>query len=175
MKVKIRDRLVLGAVSGLVANIPKLIIGSAAIKLKISDIDGPQVAAGIFVPGHKLTTAPGRMVGYLADSTIAVILGTVTVYALSVTGKDRAALKGAGMGSIMWQAVYGLLTSFGASNIKSHSPKTVIAEFASHTAFGIAAALVATRLGDEGLFTGRIPLTASSVSAKGLFRSLAGP
>lgn len=175
MKVRIRDRLVLGGVCGLLANIPKLAIGTAAVRAGFSEIDGPQVAAGIFVPGHKLQSNQGRVVGYLADATIASILGLITVYTLSVTGRDRAAVKGLAMGSIMWQGVYGLLAAFGASQIKAYSPKTVLAEFLSHTAFGVTATLLATKLGDEGLFTGKIPLTASSVSAKGLVRSLAGP
>ena len=34
-------------------------------------------------------------------------------------------------------------------------------EFISHTVFGAVAALIATKLGDEGLFNGKIPLSAT--------------
>jgi hypothetical protein len=159
---KISDRLILGAVSGVIANIPKLLIGKGGIKLKISEIDGPEMAAGIFIPPHKLALTSGKVVGHLADMVIAGILGTVTVYTLTITGKDKYALKGVLAGQVMWQGLYGLLTSFGASQVKAYSPKTVLNEALSHAVFGLTAAVVAANLGDEKLFTGQIPFIAGT-------------
>ncbi|MDQ7794747.1 MAG: hypothetical protein RDU89_10130 [bacterium] len=170
--MKIRDRLVLGALVGLLANLPKLAIGSFAINRKWSEIDGPMVAAGVFVPGHKLRSVFGRSVGYLADASIAGLLGLVTVYALSITGKDRPALKGVILGSGMWQLVYGFLSAFGASQIRPYSPKTVLSEFASHSVFGMTAALLATKLGDESLFTGKTALAASPTAVRDMSPAL---
>jgi hypothetical protein len=164
-KMKINDRLLLGALTGLIANIPKLLIGRAAIKLKLAEINGPETAAGIFIPPHKLTTTTGMAVGFIADSVIAGILGTVTVYTLSITGKDKYAIKGILMGQIMWQTLYGLLGSFGGSQVRAYSPKTVLSELVAHSAFGLTATAVAANIGDERLFKGSIPLSAGSSNA----------
>jgi hypothetical protein len=162
--MKIKDRLLLGLVAGLGANIPKLLLGRAAMKMKMAEMNGPEIAAGIFVPGHQLTTIPGKVIGYIADATISGILGATTVYALSFTGKNSYVLKGAVMGQIMWQGLYVILGSFGGSQVKPGTPKTILAEFVNHTVFGITAATIAANLGDEALFSGKLPMSASAPS-----------
>jgi len=74
---KIKDRLILGAVVGLGGNLIKLVIGKAAMRLKIAEIDGPERASGMLIPPHKIATTEGKIVGYAADSIIAGILGVV--------------------------------------------------------------------------------------------------
>ena len=165
--MKIHDRLLLGLVAGLGANIPKLIMGKTAMKMKVAEITSPEIAAGIFIPGHLLTTAPGKVIGYIADATIAGILGATTVYTLSFTGKNSYVLKGALLGQIMWQGIYTLLGSFGGSKVTPSTPKTILADFVNHTVFGITAATIAANLGDESMFTGKLPMSASSQAQTG--------
>jgi hypothetical protein len=159
---KIADRILLGVISGLSANIIKLAMGKAAMKLNVADLDGPMKATGLLVPAHKIADRKGMFVGYLADSSIAAMIGIFTVYVLSITGKDRALLKGTLIGKSMWTVLYGVLATFGASKVAPVDPKTALAEFASHSVYGATAAALAVRLGDERLFNGRIPLSASS-------------
>jgi hypothetical protein len=165
--LKIKDRLLLGVIAGLGANIPKIIIGKTGLRLKTADLHGPQIAAGIFLPGHNLAQTTGKIVGYMADATIAGILGVVTVYGLSFTGKDHYLLKGAATGQALWQGGYGLLSSFGVTQVYTQRPKTVLNEFVSHTVYGIAAAAIAANLGDESLFSGKVPISASAAPAQG--------
>ncbi len=112
---------------------------------------------------NTLKRAIGLAVKTKADATIAGILGTVTVYALSFTGKDHCLLKGFVTGQIMWQGFYGLMTSLGVTQVKAARSRTVLNEFVSHTAFGIAAAGIAANLGDDTLFSGKLPMNASVV------------
>src|SRR5690554_2284585 len=157
--MKINDRLILGTVCGLLANIPKAIISRIAMQHKLAEINGPEIAAGMFIPPHKLASPSGRFVGWLADFIIAGMLGISTVYMLSLTGKDRYIIKGILAGQAMWQAFYGLLGNFGASQVKAYSPNTVVTEAISHAVYGLVTTVAAIKLGDEKLFTGEIPLS----------------
>jgi len=159
--IKIKDRLILGAVSGFAGNLIKLAIGRAAMKMNLAEVGGPERAAGMLVPGHKIATTQGKIVGYIADSVIAGLLGVTTVYALSITGKDKAIAKGALSGEAAWTLLYGLLTTMGATKVGPVGPKTVLSELASHTAYGALTAYLVTKLGDPGLFNGQLPLSAS--------------
>lgn len=161
---KIKDRLLLGAVAGIGANIVKNIISRTAMKLGLAEIGMPERAAGILVPSHKITTPGGKVVGHLADHIIAIMLGTATVYTLSVTGKDRPVIKGMLAGQVAWAAFNGVLATMGATRVSPISPKTVLMELFTHTVHGGTAAYLATRLGDPSLFTGKTPLSASRES-----------
>lgn len=164
--MKIKDRALLGLVSGLGANVVKTVISRIAIKLKLSELDGPEIGAGMFLPGHVLATTNGKVVGWIADGLIAGILGTTMVYGLTLTGKNSYQLKGALIGQVMWQGLYGIMGQLGASQVKPSDAKTVLSELVTHTAFGTVAAAIAANLGDEGLFNGEIPITAGSIKQK---------
>lgn len=161
--MNIKDRALLGLVAGLGANAVKTALSRTSIKLKVSELDGPEIGAGMFLPGHALTTTKGKVVGWIADNLIAGILGTVTVYGLTLTGKNSYLLKGALMGQIMWQGLYGIMGQMGASQVKPSGARTVLSELATHTVFGTVAAAIAANLGDEGLFNGEIPITAATI------------
>lgn len=160
---KIKDRLLLGAISGLGANIVKLGIMRLARQLKLAEFDGIETAAGVLLPPHKISVPKGKLIGFVGDATIAAMLGTATTYVLSITGKDNYLLKGASSGMLMWTTLYGALNGIGISKLGPASPKTVLSQFIAHTAFGAVSATLATRLGDPGLFTGELPLSASSI------------
>ncbi|MEW6424536.1 MAG: hypothetical protein AB1523_07275 [Bacillota bacterium] len=159
---KIKDRMILGVIAGLGGNAAKLLICALLKRAKWVESMGPERAAGMLVSPHRVTQPEGRVVGFLADGVIACMLGIATVYALSIMGKDKAVIKGAIAGKMMWTTLYGMLGNLGATKIEPVSPKTVLSEFLGHTAFGVLTACLAAGLGDPGLFDGRIPLGASS-------------
>ncbi len=161
--MKITDRALLGMVAGLGANALKTALSRTTIKMKIAELDGPEIAAGMFLPGHALATTKGQVVGFIADNLIAGILGTVTVYGLTLSGKNSYVLKGALMGQIMWQGLYGITGQMGASQVKPSGARTVLSELVTHTIFGAVAATIAANLGHEVLFNGEIPITAATI------------
>lgn len=162
--MKIKDRFLLGIVAGLGGNLAKLAIGKTGKKMQWAELHGPDMAAGMFIPPVKLASTQGRIAGLIADSVIAGVLGVVTVYGLSLCGKNQASIKGLAGGSAMWTCVYGIASAMGLTKVKPHSPKTVLNEFVSHTIYGLVTATLAVKLGDEGLFNGKIPLFASPIS-----------
>ncbi|MDO9536423.1 MAG: hypothetical protein Q7J85_14110 [Bacillota bacterium] len=82
---------------------------------------------------------------------------------LSITGKNKAALKGALTGQLAWQSLYGVMAAMGATRIQEFPPSTVLTEFISHTVYGTIAASIAAKLGDEGFFNGQIHLSVSPI------------
>ena len=160
---KIKDRVLLGFAAGLGANTLKLSLGLIFKKLKWADIDGPVRAAGMLIPPHTVAKKSGKLVGYLADSAIASLIGIGAVYSLSVTGKDKSAFKGAMFGQAAWTFLYGALGTMGATKINPVSPGTVLSEFASHTAYGALVTTLATKLGDSSLFDGSNPICISPI------------
>lgn len=122
----------------------------------------------MLVPPHSIADPKGRLIGYMADSAIASLLGIASVYALSVTGSDKAVLKGAFAGQSMWTLLYGVMGTLGATKVAPVSPQTVMAELVGHTVFGATVALIATALGDPMLFTGGTPLSASQFASAGM-------
>lgn len=176
--IKMKDRFILGAIAGLGGNLIKFAIERTAMKMDLAELGGSERAAGMLVPGHKIGTTGGKIVGYIADNVIAGILGVTTVYALSITGKDKAIVKGALSGEAAWTLLYGMLATMGATKVGPVSPKTVLSELASHTAYGALTAYLATKLGDHDLFNGQLPLSAgphSKVAALKKTAAIANP
>jgi len=162
--MKIRDKFLLGVVSGFIGNIPKVILGKTLIKLGLAEIAGTDKAAGIFVPPHKLAAPEGKAIGWLADSGIASMLGVAFVYGLAVTGKNQAVLKGTMAGQAIWTVLYGVLGTVGVTKVKPVSPKTILSEFMMHTVYGATTAFVANKLADPDLFSGKVPLIATPIA-----------
>ena len=173
--MKVSDRVILGIISGVGANLVKTVLMDISRRIGWASINGAERAAGMLIPPHFLARKTGRAVGIIADYAIGGLLGVGTVYALSMTGKDNALLKGALTGQAMWTMLYGALGTMGATRVGPSEPTTVLSEFAAHTAYGTTAAFLATSLGDERLFNGRQPFSATPFSPgqKGLKTSRA--
>ncbi|MBS3946826.1 MAG: hypothetical protein KGZ57_00790 [Dethiobacter sp.] len=150
--MKIKDRLVLGVVCGLVANVAKMSLMSLAKKRNWAEITGMEKSAGMLLPAHQAYSPYGKIVGNVADNVVATMLGVGTVYMLTFTGKDKALLKGLAFGEAMWVSFYGVLSTMGATQVGPLSPKTVLCEMVGHAVFGATATLTATTLGDPALF-----------------------
>jgi hypothetical protein len=103
---KIKDRFLLGALCGLVGNIPKSMIMNIAKKKKFAQIDGIEKAAAMFIPSHSIASPEGKLLGVIADATIAGTLGLVTIHGLSIFGNNKAVLKGALSGQGLWEGEY---------------------------------------------------------------------
>jgi len=150
--IKIKDKMFLGVIAGLGANVIKNILGLSTMKFGLAEIDGPHRAAGMLVPPHKIADPKGMLVGYLADSVIAGTLGVVTLGGLMLFGKKQAPLKGALVGAGMWTMLYGILGTLGATKVNPISPSTVLSEFVVHTIYGAATATLLTKMADQSVF-----------------------
>lgn len=152
---KIKDPIILGIVAGLAGNAVKLagnLINRYAFRK--SDVTYPEIAAGLFMTKREREKRVGRVTGGLADFVLGGALGVPLVYLLRYTGRDHAALKGLAVGHLAWITVYGALGR-GLDSQKGVFPlnaDTNLSALLNHSWFGLTAALVAAKLGDESLF-----------------------
>jgi hypothetical protein len=161
--MKIKDRMMLGLLAGFGGNLVKKGIMTVARHLKWAEHDGSEKGASLVLPAWKIATPRGRIIGNICDFSVAGILGIACVYLLTITGKDRAITKGAFYGEVSWSFLYGLLGRQGVSSITVTSPKTLLSQCAAHISYGMTTAYLITKFGDEGLYDGGLPLSASSL------------
>ncbi|HOB86413.1 MAG TPA: hypothetical protein PKO38_01830 [Bacillota bacterium] len=152
---KIKDRFLLGIISGLGGNLVKIAVERAAVYLFDYSDTGAKKAAGIFLKKKDADTLPGRILGNVADNLIASFLGITCIYWLTLMGKDYYLLKGAVLGAAEWTTLYGVTSKLGATHIYPSSPKNSLISFISHLAFGAAKIAIAVHLGDQRLFKPR--------------------
>ncbi|NLO89761.1 MAG: hypothetical protein GX088_05460 [Clostridia bacterium] len=151
--MKIRDRLILGLLSGIIANMGKNIASSCAEKKGLTQLSYVDAAAGFFLKKRDIKTFPGQLVGILADFSTAITIGIVNTYMLTNTGKDHWFLKGVGIGSIFWVTFYGFLGGLGKNQpVYPVAPRTALSSFLGHVLFGILSNFIVVKLGDESLF-----------------------
>lgn len=149
---KITDRFWVGVISGLGGNIAKMAVERFFNKIGFSQSNGYKTAAGIFLKKSDISTPYGKLVGYVADNMIAVGLGVTCSYWLTLMGKDKYILKGAGLGAAEWGSLYGVLSKLGATSIFPVKPQDALATFVSHAVFGATKITITAMLGDERLF-----------------------
>lgn len=149
---KITDRFTLGILSGLGGNVAKVAVEQVFNKLGFSKTSGYRTASGIFFKKSQVSTPLGTTVGIIADNMIAAGLGVTCTYWLTLMGKDKYFLKGAGLGAAEWSALYGVLSNIGATNIFPVKPKDALVTYLSHLVFGATKITIAVKLGDERLF-----------------------
>ncbi len=153
---KIDDRVVLGLVSGTIGNIAKDLSNYVLYKLGVTSRLYGHLAAGLLTEQRHVKKPTGFAIGQLADFAIGAGLGVPIVYALALTGKDYASLKGAAIGSGAWVAGFGFLgaRSAGDKAVFPLDPKPMLAAVWHHALYGAVTAYAATKLGRPGLFEG---------------------
>lgn len=149
---KIGDRFWIGLISGLGGNLAKIAVEKVLNKSGFSKSNGYTTAAGIFLKKSDVSSPYGRVVGVIADNMVAAGLGVTSIYWLTLMGKNKYLIKGAGLGAAEWASLYGVVSKMGATASYPVKPKDAIATFISHLAFGMTKIAIAVKLGDSRLF-----------------------
>ena len=97
---KIKDPIILGAVSGLLGNSAKL-AGNLFNRYVLckSDTTYPEIAGGLFMSKKEREKPVGKIVGLLADFSLGALLGVPVVYMLRYTGRGQSCGKRFGSGA----------------------------------------------------------------------------
>lgn len=155
--MKIKDRIVLGIVAGLIGNAAKTLYSLSAIKIGEGKVSPVKKAAGMFLNKRQMLIKKRQnsILGVLADNTVGAVLGIFGTYLLTFTGKDHYRLKGLGLGNFAWVSAYGVLSTMGATRTKPLSVEDNIRAFFTHSVYGLVTSEMIVRLGDERLFAPR--------------------
>jgi len=160
---KIKDRILLGAISGILASVPIQIFDPLIHERGITDVPYSYSASKIFLVKNKTKTPASKALSFLINSTASGLVGTALAYTLSLTGKDKAVIKGIGVGALMWIGTAGLLANIGL-NVRSKRPITPLLSFAEHATFGAICSSIITKIGDDSLFPGQDAAKQSQIS-----------
>lgn len=152
--MKIKDRMLLGTVSGVLGNMAKEIVTGILIRNGMGKQSGSDMAAGIFLNRRQMfyKRRKNKLLGFITDNAIGASLGVLNTYMLSYTGKDHYLLKGLGCGHLDWVSLFGLLTKMGGSSKHPMSVEDNFNSFISHGVYGWVTNLAIVQLGAEGLF-----------------------
>lgn len=150
---KIKDRVMLGILSGFLASIPSRAINTWEYKQGFTETKYDRIAANLFLPKRKAGSRQGEMLGALTNQINTSLTGVLVTYILSKTGRDKAMVKGAGVTSMAWLGIYGLTARAGLF-AQSKKPLPHFLSFADHALFGALCGLFSAKLGDDSLFPG---------------------
>lgn len=151
MLKKIKDRIMLGTISGVIASAPLQIFDALIHELGITDVPYGYSASKIFLTKNKTKTPAAKAMSAIINFVNSSLTATAITYTLSFTGKDKAILKGVGVGTVMWVGIAGFISNIGL-NIQSKQPITPLQSLAQHVIFGAICSSIITKLGDDSLF-----------------------
>lgn len=151
--MKIKDRVMLGLLAGLVAAIPARLLNNVAYKLGLTDRKYGQMAASLFLPTNKqkVHRRETQIVGGIADRINCGIMGLTITSLLSLTGRDKAVIKGISVTSLAWLTLYGLTTRLGVAP-QSRKPLSSLLSFGDHAVLGGLCGWIVAEFGHDALF-----------------------
>lgn len=153
--IKIKDRILLGTVSGVLSAYVARLINRFNYNLGLTDIRYNPLAARLFLPKKACKTKEGALFGSIVNNINVACHSIGLTYLLSATGKDHYIFKGLGTGAFSWIMVDGIMASQ-LLNIKSSKPLGPAVRLFEHLIFGGLSAVLITRLGDESLFPPKV-------------------
>ncbi|MEW6182627.1 MAG: hypothetical protein AB1500_05540 [Bacillota bacterium] len=150
---KFKDRIVLGVCCALLASLPPKLANTIEYRLGLTDEQYNQTGSSFFLPKEeaKSNSMASKVVGSLVNNTVVGFTGVVLAYLLSISGRDRAVIKGALFGALEWVAIWGLTGKLGMK-VRSRKAATHLLSFFDHVIFGAGTAWLVSKLGDDSLY-----------------------
>ncbi len=149
-----RDRMMLGMTAGLLANVPKVMVGHAAKARRLASTTHREIAAGMFMDSTMVNMPAGMMLGCVVDFALASLYGVLAAFALERVGRDYWPVKGAMLGYSLWTFGIGVMSRLGATKVYPLSPQTNWVLLGNHLLWGMLTAGLISHLGED-LFSGR--------------------
>ncbi|AET69904.1 hypothetical protein Desor_4495 [Desulfosporosinus orientis DSM 765] len=152
---KIKDKVILGLVVGLLANIPKTVLCETLYYKGITKGKCSNLAASLFLAKHKIVNKKGNVFGIFTDFITASFDGIAYVFFLTCTGKVNKCnvlVKGLLNGMLSYGIFRGILAKMGSC--KDH-PKDILTNLFmgfNSTVWGVSAGFLTLLLGHGDLF-----------------------
>ncbi|MDI6631781.1 MAG: hypothetical protein QME13_05055 [Thermoanaerobacteraceae bacterium] len=147
-----RDTIVLGLVGGLIGNAAKDLSNFLIYRAGKTELLYGHYAASMISAPEEVREKGHFVAGQVVDMVIGAILGVPIVLLFKKTGKDNHLLKGAGLGLLLWEALYAVGPNLGILSVKPHMAKTHFSALWSNLLYGVTTAQAIVSLADPGLF-----------------------
>lgn len=150
---KIKDRMTLGIVSGLIGTIVKTASDELFLRQKASKRSFRVTAAGVWVDTQREAKTPyGQILGAIMDLGLGMVGAVGQVYILSKTGKNNLFAKGTFFGMVFGSSITAMLSGFNANKVKPKDAKSNLTYILSSGIFGVVTTYAASLLGDDSLW-----------------------
>ncbi|HBV87170.1 MAG TPA: hypothetical protein DEF42_11110 [Desulfosporosinus sp.] len=165
---KIKDKLILGLVVGLLADIPKNLLCLTLFNADITTRKCSDLAASVFIPTYKVFSKKGTLFGLLCDFVVGSLNGIAAVYLITSTGKvnkKNALIKGLLSGLVSFGLFRGLFIKVGTSKYPKAYPSDILTNVTmsiSSSIWGVTAGLLTLLLGHKDLFEPKLHVPSSS-------------
>lgn len=149
----LKDRIILGALIGILADIFKLISNYIMYLFGMTDVVFWQIAATRFLGKKDLMKPIAIVIGAIADLTVTSIIGVIFILIIYLFGKDFIWLKGIGFSMSVWVSLFGTLLSLELQDKLPQEPSGVLVTIIAHFIYGIGFAFFTSLLYHEENFT----------------------
>lgn len=136
----LRDRIIVGSLIGVLADVFKLLINYTAFLLGYTDVVFWQITATRFLEKGDLFNPAALIIGGAADLTVTAVLGVVFFLLIDYSGTDYLLLKGIGFGLAVWVGLFGFLLSQSVQGKIPQSPSGILVTLVAHFVFGLSLA-----------------------------------
>lgn len=142
----LKDKIILGALVGLFADVIKLMANYIMYLLNLTSVVFWQITATRFLPKEDLFKPLAYFIGAVADFITAAFLGIIFIYILHYTGKKYLWLKGIGFGLSVWVNLFGTILGESVMDKLPQTPTSILVTIIAHFIFGLALAYFAQLL-----------------------------
>ena len=146
LRTILKDKLVLGALAGVTADITQDIIQFGLEKLNLIKYNLDSFACSMFIRVNNtsiITEHLGIIIGKLSGAAHSVILGIIFVYLIKLSGIRFILSKGLLYGFILWFIIFGgIRAALHVSYLQDYDPLHTLIFFFVHLLFGLVLGLV---------------------------------
>ena len=147
---RLNDRVIVGVIAGLGANLLKEGIAETSVRSGLSKYTCRRMIPLVLLDKKYAKTWKGWVIGTSTDMSVAAFTGILIAYMLSYTGRDYAKIKGTIVATGLLDQVFNFFSAI-LPQVRKDPNSNVICK-AIHLVFGITAASIITRLADPSLF-----------------------
>lgn len=137
----LKDKVMVGATVGILADAVKLIVNYLLYKLGYTNVVFWQVIATRFLEKEDLFKPSAYIIGAIADITVTAALGVAFIYSIYFIGREYLIVKGIGYGMLIWVGVFGTLLGQSLQEKLPQTPSGIFVTIAAHFFFGLSLAI----------------------------------
>jgi len=137
----LKDKIMLGALIGIISVTFKLISNYAMYMLGWTNIVFWQIVAARFLDKNDLSKPAALFIGAVADLTVSAVLGVLFVYFIYFFGRKYLLIKGIGYGLLIWATLLGTLLGQSVEGKLPQTPSGIIVTIIAHFIFGLSMAV----------------------------------